>query len=882
MSDIFISYASNDRLKAASLADKLKGYGWSVWWDRTIPPGRTFDDVIEEALSEAKCVIVLWSDASVSSKWVRAEAGEALNRNILIPALIEDLTPPLAFRQIQAAPLVDWNGEGHHAGLRQLVRAVSSIVGPALQAHVEETTQSAHSGAESATFPAIPVESPKKRQQVHPSASKRGKAIAKPSSTVSRRALALIVGIGVVGLLVTIAAIVPFKGEDPGTEKSVVRTKRAPLKDPTPTPDQEIAKLLAQAESWIRAGRLATPRGDNALDAFRAVLKLEPGNEVARQGVELIYWRYIELAKGAISARLFDKADAYLEQAEAILPREPAVQRVRGELLTAVQAADDRPARAEEPKERIEQLLNEAEESLKTELWTERAANDALEKFRAVQQLDPGNPQAKQGIDRIVARLVEVATVATDSTLFEEADAYLSQAETLRPKVPSVRSARVQLTARREAHGRGEQIAHLLAAGKGNLDANRMTWPPGDNALEQFRAVLRLDSGNAEANAGLEQIVERYVQLAMTAGTSGHFDEAQRYLDRAETIRPRATSVQTAREQLQAMTATRAAETKRVQQIRRLLAEAEKSLQAGRLTRPPGDNALEQFRAAQALDRENAEAKAGFERIVERYVQLAVNAATSGHFDEAHRYVDRAETVQPGAASLATARARLRTIEAKNAGAKIAAVEKAKPRATPVAKESASKTAETRPRKEVIARAREDPTPALAAFERREQGEGPRDQPGARQVAIFPFKTSASCYSSPAGRLYTAARGFIDTEPSLTLGYSYHAGSRARQVFDEGGKESRVWAGNYVRGEPDVSRVQKMGERLKADAVLMAWIECSDNERIKDDQYPFEVYVFDLVSQKTFQHKDKLTNVGEGTRKVLEDFVANRGGISTR
>jgi hypothetical protein len=32
-----------------------------VWWDRTILPGRTFDQVIEEALAATRCMIVVWS-----------------------------------------------------------------------------------------------------------------------------------------------------------------------------------------------------------------------------------------------------------------------------------------------------------------------------------------------------------------------------------------------------------------------------------------------------------------------------------------------------------------------------------------------------------------------------------------------------------------------------------------------------------------------------------------------------------------------------------------------------------------------------------------------------------------------------------------------------
>ena len=68
MSDIFISYASEDFSRVRLLADALSGYGWSVWWDRQIPAGRTFDQVIAGALADARCVVVVWS----RDRWLRA------------------------------------------------------------------------------------------------------------------------------------------------------------------------------------------------------------------------------------------------------------------------------------------------------------------------------------------------------------------------------------------------------------------------------------------------------------------------------------------------------------------------------------------------------------------------------------------------------------------------------------------------------------------------------------------------------------------------------------------------------------------------------------------------------------------------------------------
>lgn len=97
MNQIFISYASKDRERARMIAAALGGHGWDVWWDREIPLGKAFDEIIEKAIAEAKCVIVLWSAASVASEWVRNEASEGKRRGILVPVFIEQIEAPLAF-----------------------------------------------------------------------------------------------------------------------------------------------------------------------------------------------------------------------------------------------------------------------------------------------------------------------------------------------------------------------------------------------------------------------------------------------------------------------------------------------------------------------------------------------------------------------------------------------------------------------------------------------------------------------------------------------------------------------------------------------------------------------------------------------------------------
>lgn len=108
MADIFISYASEDRGMAEILAVKLQEQGWSVWWDRDLPFGRPFDEVIRAEVHAAKCVVALWTESSVDSLYVIGEARDALRQHKLISFFLYHVQAKLPY-DLQAIQGIDSN-----------------------------------------------------------------------------------------------------------------------------------------------------------------------------------------------------------------------------------------------------------------------------------------------------------------------------------------------------------------------------------------------------------------------------------------------------------------------------------------------------------------------------------------------------------------------------------------------------------------------------------------------------------------------------------------------------------------------------------------------------------------------------------------------------
>lgn len=151
--DIFLSYARRDRPTARVIAESLSGEGFSVWWDASLHSGETFDEVIERNLKEAKAVVVLWSPASVASRWVRAEATLADRRNKLVPAIIEACDRPIIFELTHTAELTDWNGDKSDPRWRTFVEDLCRLIKAGAQ---DKTNERREARAESRFV--LPVE----------------------------------------------------------------------------------------------------------------------------------------------------------------------------------------------------------------------------------------------------------------------------------------------------------------------------------------------------------------------------------------------------------------------------------------------------------------------------------------------------------------------------------------------------------------------------------------------------------------------------------------------------------------------------------------------------------------------------------------------------
>ncbi len=99
----FFSYSREDSEFALRLANDLRAAGSNVWIDQLdIGPGQLWDRVVQSALEECPCVLLILSPASANSNNVLDEVSYALDKQKnIIPVLYRDCEIPFRVRRFQ-------------------------------------------------------------------------------------------------------------------------------------------------------------------------------------------------------------------------------------------------------------------------------------------------------------------------------------------------------------------------------------------------------------------------------------------------------------------------------------------------------------------------------------------------------------------------------------------------------------------------------------------------------------------------------------------------------------------------------------------------------------------------------------------------------------
>lgn len=276
---------------------------------------------------------------------------------------------------------------------------------------------------------------------------------------------------------------------------------------------EQVSALLAEARSRRELGNLAAPAGSSALDSYRAVQALHPANRAAEIGIQGIETAYLERVDRLLERSDLPQADTALTEAIAAFPDNAEFAGRKAQLDRTI--------------ERTTALVAQGEARLAEGRLAPPDADNALSSFRSALKFDPANRAAQLGIDRVHDEFLREAQTLDTADQPDEALALVARAQAAFPDSQSLQSLQNDLRRKLQA------INTKLELARQQLLAGRFTQPPGDNAVESYRGVLKQDPDNSAALAGLDELADRYVTLARQKDAEGELDASLQLLREA-------------------------------------------------------------------------------------------------------------------------------------------------------------------------------------------------------------------------------------------------------------------------------------------------------------------------------------------------------------
>lgn len=312
------------------------------------------------------------------------------------------------------------------------------------------------------------------------------------------------------------------------------------------------------------------------------------------------------------------------------------------------------------PNTELNDVLSRAQQALQAGHLDGQDGTSARELFQAAVALQPDNDRAADGLRQVGQAELAQADAALQAGHLDQAAQQAASARDLLGGGTDVDRLDAQIAQARAAQGSSQvKTVDLVDQAQQALADGKLEGPHGAGAL--YKQMLQADPNNAVAAHGLDQVGDALAVHAHKAFDANDSTTANATVEELAALQPNNGALPALRAQ-QAQT--------RKQDDGALDAELKQGMdafRAGRIVGQGDDTALSHFKAALAIDPDNADARAGLGKVAQALTVQASAAIDAGDTGQAAQLLDQAAALAPKSADLAAARARLNSTPAQGA-----------------------------------------------------------------------------------------------------------------------------------------------------------------------------------------------------------------------
>ncbi|MEJ2620179.1 MAG: serine/threonine-protein kinase [Candidatus Thiodiazotropha sp.] len=316
----------------------------------------------------------------------------------------------------------------------------------------------------------------------------------------------------------------------------------------------KIERLVREAVQQEVEKSYVRPKNINAYDTYLEILKISPTEPRALKGIERIRNKLISEAQSLLQKNQLISAEAVILDALKVLPKSQQAIEILNKII-AQSSKQTEPSRIQEStrqeeknrnpeQQQIIQMHKNLAQKFINEGYLYGAGRDnAAYHYAQILTIEPSSGDAKRGLRSAWSALLEDIERKSDLHHYSAALYLIEQSMEYFSPYYDVKQVINELSKKRAKHlliksNKGQYIAQRLTQAKMQLNVAQLVTPEGNNALESYLEITKLDPTNAEARKGLDKVETKLLLLIKSYINNHQVIKANETLGRALEIFP--------------------------------------------------------------------------------------------------------------------------------------------------------------------------------------------------------------------------------------------------------------------------------------------------------------------------------------------------------